>query len=270
MGRKSVSELSAEGIGAALETAWVGRRVIYYPAVGSTNDEAKQLAETGVPEGTLVVADYQAAGRGRLGRQWWSPPGSNLLLSLILRPTFLAPHRAQRLTMVCSLAVCDAVQQVTGLAAAVKWPNDVLVNGQKVCGLLAELGITASRLEYVVVGMGLNVNADFSGDDVPPLMAPATSLKAELGQEVPRLMLLATLLAQVETRYERLRAGALPHTEWQSRLLPLGREVQVTTPEGTVTGLATGVDADGALLVQQADGEIERVLAGDVTLRSEG
>jgi BirA family biotin operon repressor/biotin-[acetyl-CoA-carboxylase] ligase len=258
------------GFNAALETAWLGRRAIYHPILGSTNDEAKRLAETGAPEGTLVVANYQTAGRGRLDRQWWSPPGSNLLLSLIFRPTFLAPHQAQRLTMVCSLAVCDAVQQVTGLTAAVKWPNDVLVGGQKVCGLLAELGITGAQLEYVVVGMGLNVNADFSGDDVPTLMAPATSLKAELGREVSRLTLLVALLYRVEKRYERLRAGALPHAEWQSRLVPLAREVQVTTPEGMVTGLATGVDADGALLVQRTDGQIERVLAGDVTLRSEG
>lgn len=265
-----MSELSVEGINTALETAWLGRQVIYHPTLGSTNDEAKRLAEAGAPEGTLIVADYQTAGRGRLDRQWWSPPGSNLLLSLIFRPTFLAPHQAQRLTMVCSLAVCDAVQQVTGLTATVKWPNDVLVSEQKVCGLLAELGIAGSQLEYVVVGVGINVNADFSGDDVPTLMAPATSLKAELGRKVSRLTLLAALLYRVEKRYERLRAGALPHNEWQALLVPLGQEVQVTTPEGTVTGLATGVDADGALLVRRTDGQIERVLAGDVTLRGEG
>lgn len=262
-----MSELSAENIKAALQTAWLGRQLMYYPTVGSTNDEAQRLAKAGAPEGTLVIADHQTAGRGRLDRRWWSPPGSNLLLSLLFRPAFVAPHQAQRLTMVCSLAVCDAVTQVTGLTAAVKWPNDVLVNGHKVCGLLAELGISGSRLDYVVVGIGVNVNADFEGEDVPELMASATSLKAELGREVSRLAVLATLLHRVETRYERLRTGALPHDEWQSQLVPVGQQVQVTMPGRVLTGRASGVDADGALLVQRADGKMERVLAGDVTLR---
>lgn len=262
-----MSELSLESIKAALETAWVGQHVVYYPAVGSTNDEAKRLAEAGAPEGTLVIADYQAAGRGRLNREWWSPPGSSLLLSLVFRPAFLAPHQAQRLTMVCSLAVCDAVAKMTGLAAAVKWPNDVLLNGRKLCGLLAELGVAGSRLDYVVVGIGININVDFEGDGVPTLMAPATSLKAALGREVSRLAVLAALLRCVEARYERLRAGALPHDEWQSRLVTLGQEVQVTMPHHALTGLAIGVDANGALLVRQADGQVVRVLAGDVTLR---
>jgi BirA family biotin operon repressor/biotin-[acetyl-CoA-carboxylase] ligase len=264
-----VSELSVARITAALGTAWAGRRVVYYPAVGSTNHEAKRLAEAGAPEGTLVVADYQTAGRGRLARRWWSPPGSSLLLSLVFRPTFLAPHQAQRLTMIGSLAVCDAAADVTGLAAAVKWPNDVLVGGRKVCGLLAELGSTGSRLEYVVVGLGVNVNVDFGDGDAPALATPATSLKAELGRQVSRLDVLAAWLHRVEARYERLRAGALPHDEWQSRLVTLGQVVQVTMSSRVLVGLAVGVDADGALLVQEADGVVEKVLAGDVTLRKE-
>lgn len=265
-----MSELSVESIKAALGTVWVGQCVVYYPAIGSTNDEAKRLAETGAPEGTLIIADHQTAGRGRLERQWWSPPGSSLLLSLVFRPAFLSPHQAHRLTMVCSLAVCDAVAEVTGLAAAVKWPNDVLVDGRKVCGLLAELGIAGSQLDYVVVGIGINVNVDFEDDDLPVLMAPATSLKAEAGREVSRLAVLAAFVRYVEARYERLRAGALPHEEWQARLVTVGQEVQVTMPGRVLTGLATAVDADGALLVQWPDGEVERVLAGDVTLRGDG
>lgn len=265
-----MSELSAESIKAALRTVWVGRHLIYYSVIGSTNDEAKRLAEEDAPEGALVIADYQTAGRGRLDRWWWSSPGSSLLLSLVFRPAFLAPHQVQRLTMVCSLAICDAVAEVTGLAAAVKWPNDVLVDGHKVCGLLAELGFAGPRLDHVVVGIGLNVNVSFLGDDVPALMAPATSLKAASGREVSRLRVLAALLRHVEARYECLRAGALPHDEWQSRLATLGQEVQVTMTDRVLIGLATGVDANGALLVQRAGSEVERVLAGDVTLRDEG
>jgi len=266
----ALSELSVESIKAALETTWVGQRVVYHPATASTNDEAKRLAEAGAVEGTLVIADHQTAGRGRLDRQWWSPPGSGLLLSLVFRPVFLAPHQAQRLTMVCSLAVCDAVAEVTGLATAIKWPNDVLVEGRKVCGLLAELGLVGSRLDYVVLGIGLNVNVSFLEDDAPALMAPAISLKAAAGREVSRLKVLAALLGYVEVRYERLRGGALPHDEWQTRLATVGQMVQVTMPGLVLTGLATGVDVDGALLVRRTDGEVERVLAGDVTLRGAG
>jgi len=193
-----------------------------------------------------------------------------LLLSLLLRPTFLAPHQAQRLAMVCSLAVCDAVAEVTDLAAVIKWPNDVLIGGRKVCGLLAELGVAASRLDYVVVGIGINVNAGFGDSDTPVLIASATSLRAELGEEVSRQRLLAVLLRCVEARYGRLQAGVLPHNEWQLRLVTLGQEVRVTMPDRMLVGRATGVDADGALLVQRPDGEVERVLAGDVTLRSHG
>ncbi len=261
--------LSAKNIRSALNTAWVGQLVVYHQSVGSTNDEAKELAEAGAPDGTLVIADHQMRGRGRLDRQWWSPPGLNLLFSLIFRPEFLAPHQAQRLMMICSLALCDVVTKVTGLWATVKWPNDVLLGGRKLCGLLAELGLSSTRLDYAVVGMGINVNVDFAGDDAPALMTPATSLKIELGREISRMEVLAALLRRIEARYESLRAGALPHDEWQSRLNLLGQAVQVTMPHRVLTGLATGVDADGALLVQQPDGKVERVLAGDVTLREQ-
>ena len=265
-----VSGLSVPEINAALETSWLGQQGVYHSCVGSTNDEAKGLAEVGAPEGTLVIADYQTTGRGRLGRLWWSPPGSSLLLSLIFRPAFLMPHQAQRVAMICSLAVCDAVAEVTGLAPAIKWPNDVLIEGRKVGGLLTELGIAASRLDHVVVGIGVNVNVEFEGSGALALIALATSLKAELGSEVSRLMLLAALLRCVEARYERLRAGVLPHDEWQSLLVTLGQAVRVTMPGRVLAGRAVGVDADGALLVRRSDGETERVLAGDVTLRSEG
>jgi BirA family biotin operon repressor/biotin-[acetyl-CoA-carboxylase] ligase len=161
------------------------------------------------------------------------------------------------------------VTEVTGLAAAIKWPNDVLIGGRKVCGLLAELGVAASQLDYVVVGIGINVNVDFGDSDTPALMAPATSLRAQLGREVSRLTLLVVLLRYVEARYGRLRAGVLPHNEWQSRLVTLDQEVRVTMPDRMLVGRATGVDADGALLVRRPDGEVERVVAGDVTLRSQ-
>ncbi len=260
--------LSAESIEKGLTTVFMGRKTIYYHSIGSTNDVARELAARGAPEGTLVIADEQTAGQGRLGRRWLAPPGTSLLMSLLFRPRFLAPYQAQRLTMVCSLAVVEAIEAVTGLAAAIKWPNDIVVQGKKTGGILTELGATGERLDYAVVGLGLNVNLDFGAvEAMGELAATATSLSQELGQEVSRLALLWRILESVEGRYQRLQAGELPHDEWASHLITLHNHVLVDTPQGVVEGWAEGVDADGALLLHTNCGERQRVLAGDVTLR---
>ena len=258
-------KLTMEAITRELPTRLIGRRVVVYPRVGSTNDEAKRLAEDGAPEGTLVVADEQTAGRGRLQRTWWAPAGTALLMSLILRPD-LAPHQAQRLTMLCSLAVCDAIAGTTGLVPAVKWPNDVLRRGRKVCGILTELGIKGTRLVYAVVGMGVNVNVNFGG--AGELTLTATSLAQELGREVSRLELLRAILINIEERYTRLRAGESPHAEWAARLATLRQRVVITTPTEQLSGIAEGVDADGALILRDESGALRPILAGDVTLRA--
>lgn len=258
-------KLTVEAIKRGLPTRLIGRRVVVYPSIGSTNDEAKRLAETGEPEGTLVIAEGQTAGRGRLQRSWWAPPGTALLMSLIFRPD-LAPYQAQRLTMLCSLAICEAIARTTGLAPAVKWPNDVLLHGRKVCGILTELGIEGPRLAYAVVGMGINVNVDFSG--AGELASTATSLVQELGHEASRLELLRAILVDIDERYARLRAGESPHAEWAARLATLGQQVIVTTPTEQLSGFATGVDADGTLLLRDENGALHHILAGDVTLRT--
>jgi BirA family biotin operon repressor/biotin-[acetyl-CoA-carboxylase] ligase len=258
-------KLTAETITGGLPTRLIGRRVVAYSHIGSTNDEAKRLAEAGAPEGTLVIADEQTAGRGRLQRTWWAPAGTALLMSLILRPD-LAPHQAQRLTMLCSLAVCNAIAGTTGLAPAVKWPNDVLLRGRKVCGILTELGIEGTWLVYAVVGLGINVNVDFGG--AGDLSRTATSLAQELGREVSRLELLRSILIGIEERYARLCAGENPYTEWMARLATPGQQVVVTTPTERLIGVAEGVDADGALLLRDGSGALRRILAGDVTLRA--
>ena len=262
-----MERLSVESIEKGLATAFVGRRIIYHRSIGSTNDVAKGLAAQGTPEGTLVIADEQTAGKGRLGRRWLAPPGTSLLISLLFRPE-LAVHQAQRLTMICSLAVVEAIEAVTGLAAAIKWPNDIVVQGKKAGGILTELGATGERLDYAVVGLGLNVNLDFGAvEAMGELAATATSLSQELGREVSRLALLWRILESVEGRYRRLQAGELPHDEWASRLITLHNHVLVDTPQGAVEGWVEGVDADGALLLRTHCGEHQRVLAGDVTLR---
>jgi BirA family biotin operon repressor/biotin-[acetyl-CoA-carboxylase] ligase len=241
-------------------------------------DEARRLAEAGAPEGTVVVADEQTAGRGRLQRSWWAPRGSSLLLSLLFRPPLL-PSQAQRLTMICSLAVCDAISGVTGLRVAdpaigdrrdadlvvgVKWPNDVLIGERKVCGILTELDVLEGRIRYAIVGIGINVNLDFT--EAPPLIAPATSLLIAVGHPVSRLDLLVALLANVERRYLGLLAGRSFHREWADRSVTLGRLVQVRDASDRWEGLAESVDEDGALLVRTEGGGVQRVLSGDVTL----
>lgn len=259
-------KLSTEYIQSALTTRFIGRPLYYHPAIGSTMDEARRLAETGANDGTVVLADEQSAGRARLQRSWWAPSGTSLLLTLLLRPT-LPPRQAQRLTMICSLAACDALAQVGGVRAQVKWPNDVVVgSGSKLCGILTELEPRDDdKLNYVLVGIGINVNVDFSS--APPLLAPATSLLEETGHFVSRLSLLAALLANIEDRYVALQAGASFHEEWGARMATVGQAVQVSDTETAIEGIAVGVDENGALLIQTADGAVQRVLAGDVTLR---
>jgi BirA family biotin operon repressor/biotin-[acetyl-CoA-carboxylase] ligase len=228
-------------------------------------DQARLLAEGGASEGTVVVADVQTAGRGRLQRSWWAPPGSSLLLTVVLRPD-LEPRQAQRLTMACSLAACDAIAQVSGLEAQIKWPNDVLIRGRKVCGILTELGLQGTRLQYALVGIGLNVNVDLAA--APPLMVPATSLLMEAGRPVSRLDLLVALLTGIEHRYVALRGGASTHAEWADRMATLGQYVEASSGSENWAGVAAGVDEDGALLLRLDDGTTRRLLAGDVTLRA--
>jgi len=261
----NLCELSAENIRRGLKTDLVGQSIVYYSSVGSTNEVLKELAAQGAPEGTLIIADEQTAGRGRLSRKWLAPPGTSLLLSILFRPD-LAPSQAQRLTMICSLATADAIEGLTGLPAGLKWPNDIFVRGKKAGGILTESGTTGGRLDYVVVGMGLNVNLAVS--TLPELRDTATSLSQELGRDVSRLELLWKILAGIEMRYESLRIGESPHEEWAARLINLGHQVQVTMPQGVLVGWAEGVDADGALILRLPGGQRERILAGDVTLRS--
>ena len=260
----SVDELSPQWIKEELETRFVGQSVVYYPSVGSTNDVAKVLAAQKAPEGTLVIADEQTAGKGRLGRRWLAPAGTSLLLSLLFYPD-LAPRQVMRLTALCALATVEGVRAVTGLTPRLKWPNDILIRHKKAGGILTEVGVTGERLDYAVVGLGLNVN--IASSQMDELAATATSLSEALGREVPRVPLLRVILEGIEERYQRLQAGWSPHEEWAAHLVTLGQEVRVATPWGAEEGLAEAVDEDGALLLRRDDGSLARIATGDVTLR---
>jgi BirA family biotin operon repressor/biotin-[acetyl-CoA-carboxylase] ligase len=243
-----------------------GRPLTYYPAIGSTNDEARRLAEAGAPEGLLVVAETQTAGRGRAGRRWLTPPGAALAFSLLLRPA-LPAAQAARLTMLAGLAVAEAAETVVTRPVALKWPNDVLVGGQKAGGILVECGLTGDRLDFAVIGIGLNVSAAPPPDAVE---FPATALQEPGAAPINRLGVLHSLLARVEALYPLL-AGSQSQglaQRWAARLAWLGQRVSVGMPGAELVGVAERVDDDGALILRLPTGEARRVLAGDVRLRA--
>ena len=257
------NQLSAEAITRGLNTRSIARRVLFYDQAVSTNDLARQLAETGEPEGTLVLADEQSAGRGRLGRSWIAPARSSILMSLILRPK-LEPDQIARITMAVSLATCAGIRSTSGLEARIKWPNDILLKGRKCGGILAESSSTDGRVEYVIIGLGLNVN--FTAAAIEGIPADATTLSDQAGREVKRVSLAQAILRAIEHYYLRMQAGDNLHQEWLARLVTLNQRVRAQTLEGVEEGLAEAVDPDGALLLRRKDGSLVRLLAGDVTL----
>lgn len=252
--------LSVASITADLKTRLVGQRVIYYSSVTSTNDLAKQEAQRGAAEGTVVVADEQVAGKGRLTRVWLSPKGS-IALSVILYPSVVY---LSSLIMVASLAVAHGIEAITGLKSQLKWPNDVMVNGRKVCGILIENSVRGNIVEYAVIGIGINVNLRLA--DFPEIQSTATSLSDELGKDVSRLDLTRGLLAEIEKLYLAPSAGESVYREWRDRLITLGRRVHIKSGKTDYEGIAESVDTDGGLLLRQPDGNLAKIVAGDVTL----
>lgn len=255
-----------------LKTRSLGRNFLFFPEVASTNVVASELAGLGMPEGTVVCADSQTAGRGRQRRHWFSPPGCNLYFSVVLRPDRRLSETSQ-LALVAGLAVALALEGLPGARARssaflLKWPNDVLLDGRKVCGILCEMPILKPR-PALIVGIGVNVGLET--EDLPPeLRTTATSLKAALGVDVPRDELLAAILLQLEMLYAQwLRhglSGLLPALSARSFLK--GRRVVAETPAGTVEGMAQGMLPSGNLAVLLEDGSLAEIAAGDVHLRA--
>ena len=255
------SSLSPAAITDNLGTRFIGRRVIYYPSLTSTNDVAKQEAQRGAREGTVVIAEEQTAGKGRIKRLWLSPKGS-IALSIILYPnTAYLPF----LIMVASLAVVHSIEKVTGLKSQIKWPNDVLINDKKVCGILIESGVRGNTVDYAIIGIGINVNLRLA--DFPEISSVATSLSQELGRNISRLDMIRCLLAETERLYLTLPSGDSVYREWRDNLVTLGKKVQVRSGETIYKGTAESVASDGSLFLRQSDGSLIKIVAGDVTLR---
>jgi BirA family biotin operon repressor/biotin-[acetyl-CoA-carboxylase] ligase len=247
---------------ATLRSGVVGSRISYARTLGSTMDEARRLAYEGAAEGLVVVTEEQTRGRGRFDRDWVSTPGLDLTFSVVLRPS---AERLRQVNMAATMAVQDAANALTGRTATIKWPNDVLVSGRKLSGILIEGVMSPSGgLEFAVIGVGLNVN--LRPAEHPEIRDIATSLAQELGTDLDRTNVLLRVLGRLDELYAAIGAGADLSDPWAERLDTIGREVEVVWGDRAVVGRAIGVDRDGDLFVE-VDGEITIVVAGEVTLR---
>jgi BirA family biotin operon repressor/biotin-[acetyl-CoA-carboxylase] ligase len=250
-----------------LRTKRLGRKIFFSHEVDSTNTWAKELALLGAEEGTIAIAETQTAGRGRLNRVWVSPKGG-LYFSVVFRPE-LTSTQATKLVFVAGLAVAEALHELYGLRTETKWPNDVLVNGRKVCGILSEMNTAGDSVNFVVVGIGINANFDTKNALPQELWKDATSLENELDKKVQLDVLFRTAVERLECAYELfLKEGFAPVLrEWKKHVGFLGCKVKVISDAEEWVGLALDVEDDGALAIQLEDGTLKRVLVGDVSLR---
>ncbi|MBW2710012.1 MAG: biotin--[acetyl-CoA-carboxylase] ligase [Deltaproteobacteria bacterium] len=251
----------------ALKSYLFGNNVIFRDTIGSTNVFLKRLAQEGASEGTVVIADEQSAGLGRLGREWFSKKGENLLFSVLLRPQ-LPPGKLFVLTMIFALAGIDAVQDISGLNAMIKWPNDLYIGGKKLGGILAEVSVERGVVQYLVLGMGLNVNWNPSMEGT--LLYPTSSIFAESRKKVSREDILVNLLKRLEVSYLELGQDMACiegfYRKWNEKSFILGKTVVVETGRERIRGEAAGIDRDGALTLITADGVERKFLCGDVSV----
>lgn len=258
--------LSQAEIASRITGIWAGRNVSYLPVVDSTNTQAKHMGEEGAPHGTLVVAEKQQAGKGRRGRVWESPSGRDIYMTLLLRPD-LQPAAAPMLTLVMALSLAEALRQETGVDARIKWPNDIVVDGKKLCGILTEMSAEVDYIHYVVIGVGINVNQDVFPEEI---RTKATSLFLEKGKEFPRSPLIGAVLERFEVNYALFMESedlSSLQKAYNDLLVNAGARVQVLEPKGAYTAVSSGINEKGELLVQKDDGTCEAVFAGEVSVR---
>ena len=266
---ESPDVLSRSEVLSRLKTKWAGQQLFYLEETGSTNIDAKRYAEEGEPHGTTVIAEKQNAGRGRRGKYWESPPGSAIYMTIMLKPDF-APDKASMLTLVMALSVAEAITEATGLQAGIKWPNDVVVNKKKVCGILTELNVETDYIRHVVIGVGINVNNGAPEEFPEEIRETATSLRIEAGTPFSRAELLERVLERFEKNYDTFVTTLdlrLLIEAYGRYLLNLNMEVNVLDPKGSYTGVARGISTTGELLVEKEDGEMKTVYAGEVSVR---
>ena len=258
--------VAAVEVSSLMETDVIGRDVRYMETIDSTNLYARRLGEDGAAEGVLVVADEQTAGKGRSGRHWTTPPGSAIAMSVLLRPR-IAPERISMVTLVMGLAVAKAVRELYGLDALIKWPNDVVVNGKKICGILTEMSAELMAVNYIVIGVGINSNMKEFPEEI---RTTATSIALELGRDVSRARLIAEVMKHFETLYRSfLETSDLSGiiSDYNAILVNIGRRVRVLEPGNEYSAKALGIDRNGRLLVRTDEGTVRDVYAGEVSVR---
>lgn len=260
--------LTATEIGYQLKTKLIGRQILSYHSVGSTNDMATRMAESGSAEGLLVTAEEQTRGRGRLGRHWHSPPGNGIYLSILLRPSF-KPEMAPGVSIMTGLALADALAGYFGDRVQIKWPNDLLISGKKVAGILTELSAEQNRINHLIVGVGINVNQR-AGDFPQNIRPTATSIRRALrktGRFTDRIRLLQQFLVNFEREYQlyvnhQLKKSLSRLGRYSSLT---GRKVEILSGKNRLIGTAKGIDATGALLLE-SDGKTSAVSSGEITI----
>jgi len=253
--RLFVSEVTAH-----LNTGFIGKKVYYFDAVSSTMNIASELALKDAPEGTLIITESQTKGRGRLGREWFSPKYKGIYLSLILRPKVL-PSQAAIFTLLTAVSVCEAVKEAVGLDVQIKWPNDLLIHNKKLGGILTELNAETDEVRFIIIGIGLNVN-----NDKKDLPGGATSLREQKNQNINRIELLRELLRRIEENYlvSQKKGASSIIKKWRDHNLTLGRRVKIVSHREHIEGEALDIDTDGGLLLRKDSGLTQKVTAGDV------
>jgi BirA family transcriptional regulator, biotin operon repressor / biotin---[acetyl-CoA-carboxylase] ligase len=241
-----------------LKTRYMGREAHYLATTTSTMDEARRMAERGAPNGAAVIAGEQRSGRGRLGRSWLSPEGG-LATSIVLRPH---ANSLRLLPAIASVSVHNAISKM-GVTPSIKWPNDVLISGKKVCGILIENGFTSGNLVYSIIGIGINVNFDTTR--FPEIAEIATSLSVELGKEISIPEVALNLYSEMEKLYDSIGDPDFIMGEWTRHMGTIGKRVTANTGGCTIEGVALAVNRDGNLILQMDDGSLSDVVAGDVS-----
>ena len=258
--------IAEEEVASRLQTERMGRQIRYFSRIDSTNQYAKRIAEEGAPDGTLIIADEQTAGKGRSGRTWVTPPAEAIAFTLLLRPK-LSPDRISMVTLVMGLAVTNAVNSLYGVSAGIKWPNDVVIKGRKLCGILTEMSAEVRQVNYIVIGVGINANLTSFPEEIREI---ATSLRLELGCDINRAELIACVMTEFERLYAEFEAqgdlGAVMQ-EYNELCLNAGSKVRVLDPNGEYTGTSRGINSMGELLVETEDGKMQEVYAGEVSVR---
>ncbi len=250
-----------------LKTKFMGKDIHYFKEVDSTNDVAKYLAENGAEEGTVVVAEIQNRGKGRRGKTWISPPGG-VWMSIILRPE-IPTSRAPQLTLVTGVAVAETLKKELKLDVGIKWPNDILIGDKKVCGILTEVNANVNKINYVVVGIGIDMNVDVPLFP-PDLQKGATSLKNELDTEINGAILVQKFLLNLEKLYSQFTSGKFPNilNEWRLLSKTIGSRVEVRTRGKTIRGDAVGINKDGILILELDDGSLRKIISGECLHRN--